>query len=132
MPPSALFGIDRRGVPGKLAGTVGDDIEWRVLMIDADSGAVTGVGATIIATVGGLSATVDYSTQGVFICSLTDAQTVTLGAGSHTWIFRLTPAGGDTQTYVTGTMTLMDSSSNAGGSYGWQGGIVGNVAVTIV
>ncbi|MCC6496181.1 MAG: hypothetical protein IT193_07965, partial [Propionibacteriaceae bacterium] len=44
---------------------------------------------------------------------------------------RLTPAGGDTQTYVYGTVTLMDSSSNAGGSYGWQGGIVGNVLVGV-
>jgi hypothetical protein len=126
------FGIDRRGVPARLAGVVGDDVRWKVGLLDMDTGAVTGVGATIVATVGGLSATVDYSTQGLFVCSLTDSQTTTLGAGSHTWIFRLTPAGGDTQTYVAGTMTLQDASStNAGGSYGWQGGIVGNVAVTV-
>lgn len=126
------FGIDRRGVPARLAGVVGDDIEWVVGLLDLTTGAVTGVGATIVATVGGLSATVDYSTQGLFVCSLTDSQTTTLGAGSHTWIFRLTPAGGDTQTYVAGTMTLGEpTSTNAGGSYGWQGGIVGNVAVTV-
>jgi len=125
------FGIDRRGVPGKLVGTVGDDLEFTVALIDFDTGAVTGTGATIVATVGGLSATVDYSTQGLFVCTLTDAQTTTLGAGAHTWVFRLTPAGGDTQTYVYGTVTLLDSSSNAGGSYGWQGGIVGNVLVGV-
>ena len=129
---SSTVGIDRRGVPGKLAGTMGDDLRWKVGLLDMDSGAVTGVGATIVCTVGGLSATVDYSTQGLFVCSLTDAQTVTLGTGSHSWLFRLTPAAGDTQTYVSGSVTLVDpSSSNAGGSYGWQGGIVGNVAVTV-
>ncbi len=128
----AAYGIDRRGAPARLAGVVGDDIEWVVGLLDLTTGAVTGVGATIVATVGGLSASVDYSTQGLFVCSLTDSQTTTLGAGSHTWVFRLTPVGGDTQTYVAGTMTLQDASStNAGGSYGWQYGIVGNVAVTV-
>ena len=129
---SSGIGIDRRGVPAELAGVYGDDIQWTVGLLDLTTGAVTGVGATIVATVGGLSATVDYSTHGLFVCSLTEAQTTTLGAGAHTWLFRLTPAGGDTQTYVAGTMVLGGpTATNAGKSYGWQGGIVGNVAVTV-
>jgi len=39
-------------VPGKLVGTVGDDLEFTVALIDFDTGAVTGTGATIVATVG--------------------------------------------------------------------------------
>ena len=30
-------GIDRRGVPGKLVGTVGDDLEFTVALIDFDT-----------------------------------------------------------------------------------------------
>jgi len=125
------FGIDRRGVPGKLVGTVGDDLAFTVALIDFEAGAITGTGATIVSTVGGASTAVSYAVQGLFVCTLTDAQTTSLGAGSHAWVFKLTPSGGDTQTYVSGTVTLLAAGSNAGGSYGWQGGIVGDVLVGI-
>ena len=126
----AFLGIDRRGIPGTAAGDVGDDFAVNVVLFDFTSGAVTGVGATIVATVAGTAMTVDSSTTGLFICTLTDAQTTTLGSGAWTWLFRLTPAAGDTQTYVRGTVHLM-ASSNAGGSTGWQSGIVGNTLVGI-
>lgn len=123
-------GIDRRPIPGNLIGTVGNDITVTIGLLDLVSGAVTGVGATIVATVGGLSMSVDYSTRGLFVCRLSDSQTVTLGTGAWSWLFRLTPSGGDTQDYVSGRMTL-SSSSNAGGSYGYQIGMVGGVIVGI-
>lgn len=126
----AFLGVDRRGIPGTAAGDVGDDFSITVVLFDFTSGAVTGVGATITATVGGVAMAESHSTTGLYVLSLTDAQTTSLGAGSWTWLFRHTPAGGDTQTYIRGTVTLTQSS-NAGGSTGWQAGIVGNTLVGI-
>lgn len=126
----AFLGVDRRGIPATAAGDVGDDFSVTVLLTDFTSGAVTGVGATITATVGGLAMAVNYATVGVYVCTLTDAQTTTLGTGSWSWLFRHTPAAGDTQTYVRGSV-MLSQSSNAGGSTGWQAGIVGNTLVGI-
>jgi hypothetical protein len=127
----AFLGVDRRGIPGTAAGDVGDDFAVNVVLFDFTSGAVTGVGATVVATVAGVSMAVNSSTTaGLYVCSLTDAQTTTLGSGAWTWLFRHTPAAGDTQTYIRGTVHLM-ASSNAGGSTGWQAGIVGNTLVGI-
>jgi hypothetical protein len=126
----AFLGVDRRGIAGTAAGDVGDDFTVTVVLVDFTSGPVTGVGATIVATIGGVSMAVDSSTVGLYVLSLTDAQTTTLGAGQWTWLFRHTPAAGDTQTYIRGTVNLVESS-NAGGSTGWQAGIVGNTLVGI-
>lgn len=126
----AFLGVDRRGIPATAAGDVGDDFTVTVALTDFTSGPVTGVGATIVATVSGVSMAVDSSTVGLFVCTLTDAQTTTLGSGSKSWLFRLTPAAGDTQTYIRGTVMLSESS-NTGGSTGWQAGIVGNTLVGI-
>jgi hypothetical protein len=113
-----------------VAATTGDDLTIRVGLFDLTSGAVTGTGAAVVATAGGLSFSVTYATTGIFVCVLTDAQTVTLGDGQHDLLFRLTPAGGDTQTYVAGKLVLT-SSTTAGGSVGYHGGIVGNVMVVV-
>ena len=126
----AYLGVDRRGLPFTAAGDVGDDFTVTVALIDFTSGPVDGAGATIVATAAGTSMTVDYSTAGLFICTLTDTQTTTLGAGRHAWLFRLTPSGGDTQVYIRGAVTLQEEAS-AGGSSGWQAGIVGNVLVGV-
>lgn len=125
----SFLGVDRRGIRATAAGTVGDDFSVTVVLFDFTSGAVTGSGATIVATVSGVSMTVDYATQGRFVCTLTDTQTASIGSGVKTWVFRLTPAGGDTQTYVNGTVLFDDST--AGGSTGWQAGVVNNVLVGI-
>lgn len=126
------YTADRRGIYATVAGHVGDDLRLTILLIDSVSGAVDGTGATIAATVGGVSMTVDYSTAGVFLCSLTDAQTTSLGAGTHSLTFRFTPSGGDTQTYVAGTVTLSSTSTTITGSTGWQMGVVTNgVAVYV-
>lgn len=124
------YSVDKRPVYATVAATTGDDLTINVGLFDLTSGAVTGTGATIVATAGGLSFSVTYATTGIFVCVLTDAQTVTLGDGQHDLLFRLTPAGGDTQTYVAGKLVLT-SSTTAGGSVGYQGGIVGNVMVVV-
>ena len=126
----AYLGVDRRGLPFTAAGDVGDDFTVTVALTDFTSGAVSGSGATIVATVAGTSMTVDYSTAGLFVCSLTDTQTTTLGAGRWAWLFGLTPSGGATQVYVRGSVTLQEEAS-AGGSSGWQAGIVGTVLVGV-
>lgn len=126
----AFLGVDRRGLAFTAAGDVGDDFTVTLGLLDLTSGAVSGTGATIVATVGGTSMTVDYSTAGLFILTLSDSQTTTLGSGRHDWTFRLTPSGGDTQAYVRGSVTLQ-SEASAGGSTGWQAGIVNNVVVAV-
>lgn len=129
----SFLGVDRRGLAATAGGIVGDDVRVTVSLMDLTSGAVTGTGATIVATVDGTEMTVDYSVTGLFVCSLTDTQTTAIGVGAKAWIFRLTPAGGDRQTYVSGTMTLSTAGvvSSPQGSSGWQAGIVGNVLVGI-
>ena len=127
----SFLGVDRRGLPFTAAGDVGDDFTVTVALTDFTSGPVDGAGATIVATAGAETMAVDYSTAGLFVLTLTDTQTTTLGAGRHEWLFRLTPAAGDTQTYVRGSITLQEAAS-AGGSYGWQAGIANNVLVGVV
>ena len=126
----SFLGVDNRGIRATAAGTVGDDFTVTVLLTDFTSGAVTGSGATIVATVSGVEMTVTYAVQGRFVCTLTDTQTASIGSGVKTWVFKLTPAGGDTQTYINGTV-LFDDSGTTGGSTGWQAGVVGNVAVFV-
>lgn len=126
----AAYSVDHRPVHATIAATVGDDLAINIGLLDLISGAVTGVGATIVAHVGGTALTVDYSTEGLFACTLTDAQTTTLGVGSHTLSFKLTPAGGDTQTYVSG-LVMLGSSATVGGALGYQGGVVNNVLVVV-
>ena len=129
----AFIGVDHRGLPFTAAATVGDDMQVTVGLLDmaAGTGAVDGTSAAVVCTVGDVSMTVDKSTTaGHYVCSLSDTQTATLGAGTHAWLLRVTPAGGDTQTYVQGSISL-SSSSSAGGSYGWQAGVVQSVFVVV-
>ena len=129
----AFIGVDHRGLPFTAAGDVGDDFKVTVGLLDmaAGTGAVNGTTAAVVCTVGDVSMTVDKSTTaGHFVCSLTEVQTATLGDGAHAWLLRVTPSGGDTQTYVRGTVSL-SSSASAGGSFGWQGGVVGSVFVVV-
>lgn len=130
----SFLGVDTRGIPATAACTVGDDFSVIVVLFDITSGAITGSGATIVATVSGVAMTVTYSVQGRFVCTLTDTQTASIGSGVKTWVFKLTPAGGETQTYIDGSMVL-STGGTRGGSTGWQAGIVtgasGNVAVVV-
>lgn len=120
------FTSDGRGIWATVARHVGDDLRIKIGLLDMVSGAVNGAGATIAATVGGVSMSVDYSTPGLFLCHLTDAQTTSLGAGTHTLTFRFTPSGGDTQTYVAGNVVLSASSTTTAGSKGYDMGVVQN------
>ena len=130
----SFLGVDTRGIPATAACTVGDDFSVIVVLFDLTSGAVTGSGATIVAAVSGVSMTVDYATQGRFVCTLTETQTASIGSGVKSWVFKLTPSGGASQTYVDGSV-LFSSGGTNGGSTGWQAGIVngasGAVAVVV-
>lgn len=117
----AGYGVDNRPLPATVAAVPGNDLTFTIVVIDFADGPLVGTGATIVATAGSENMAVDYSTDGVFICSLTDTQTTTLGAGSHDIVFRVTPSGGSTLDWVRGTLTLTTSSTVAPGggvSYG--------------
>lgn len=121
-------GIDLGPIDASVVGYPGDDLVLALILVDFTTGPVTLTGATVVATCGAQNFTVAAVATGLCTLTLSDTQTAALGAGTHTFIFRLTPAGGDTRTYVHGQVVLRDAGTPVS-STGWQAGIVGNVLV---
>lgn len=121
-------GIDLGPIDASVVGYPGDDLTLSVILVDFTSGPITLTGATVVATAGAQAFTVAPVADGLATLTLSDSQTTTLGAGTHTFIYRVTPAGGATTTYIHGSLVLRDAGTPSG-STGWQAGIVGNVLV---
>lgn len=124
------FSIDSRGLFATFAAQVGDGMSVTVGLLDMVDGAIIGTGATIAAQIAGVAMAVDYSTDGLFVCTLTGAQTTSIGPGDWSWTFRLTPADGEPQTYVNGRAKFTNSPGG-GGSLGVDHGIVNSVLVAV-
>lgn len=126
----AFLGVDNRGIPATAAGDVGDGLELTVILFDVISGAVSASGAVVECTLGDVDMTLDTTVTGRYVCSLTAAQVASIGAGQWAWLFRLTPADAEPQTYVRGSVQLT-AAAGASGSTGWQSGFVKSVLVGV-